>query len=245
MPQLWRLVDLGSNLACYLSAGCPWTPHLPSPCLSLHTCEMGQQSILPRVSVKIQGDSVQNGLCRNQQHFSNRSGPARLSAGMLARLGALEAAGAACASLFPSWLAGSRGRGWSLTSAAQVGSRWIDGGKGGHPDHSAVMRGRLECGYLWGDWGELSPQVLREALGLGGGRSERGQGPSCGKAEHGALMSPSAQVSLLVWGQVGSPWLFTSWAPPGCHASGGGQAQGPVTRSLLGGQQRGHHNCLY
>ena len=125
MPQLWRLVDLGSNPACYLSAGCPWTPHLPSLCLSLHTCEMGQQSILPQVSVKIQGDSVQNGLCRNQQllHFSNRSGPARLSAGMLARLGALEAAGAAYASLFPSWLAGSQGRGLSLTSAAQVGSK--------------------------------------------------------------------------------------------------------------------------
>lgn len=87
MPQLWRLVDLGSNPACYLSAGCPWTPHLPSLCLSLHTCEMGQQSILPRVGVKIQGDSIQNELCRNQQllHFSNGSGPARLSTGMLAR----------------------------------------------------------------------------------------------------------------------------------------------------------------
>ena len=111
---------------------------------------MGQQSALPQVSVKIQGDSVQNGLCRNQQllHFSNRSGPASFRAGMLALLGDLEVGGLHYLASCPSWLVGSRGRGWPLMSAAQVSSRWIDGGKGGHPDHSAVMRGRLECGYL-------------------------------------------------------------------------------------------------
>lgn len=99
----------------------------------------------------------------------------------------------------------------------------------------------------WGDWGELSPQVLREAVGLGGGRSERGQGPVVKRQSVGLVSSdsPSAQVSPLVWGQVGSPWLFTSWAPPVCQASGRGQAQGPVTRSLLGGQQQAHHDCLY
>ena len=43
---------------CYLSAGCPWMPHFPSACLSLHTCERDPQSALPRVSVKIQCDSV-------------------------------------------------------------------------------------------------------------------------------------------------------------------------------------------
>ena len=96
---------------------------------------------------------------------------------MLALLGDLEVGGLHYLASCPSWLVGSRGRGWPLMSAAQVSSRWIDGGKGGHPDHSAVMGGRLECGYLEGDWGELRPQVLQEAVGLGGGRSERGQGP--------------------------------------------------------------------
>ena len=62
----------------------------------------------------------------------------------------------------------------------------------------------------WGDWGELSPQVLREAVGLGGGRSERGQGPVVKRQSVGLVSSdsPSAQVSPLVWGQVGSPFIY-------------------------------------
>ena len=69
---------------------------------------------------------------------------------MLALLGDLEVGGLHVLASCPSWLVGSLGRGWSLTSAAQVGSRWTDGRKGGHPDHSAVMRVRLACGYLGG-----------------------------------------------------------------------------------------------
>lgn len=50
---------------------------------------------------------------------------------MLALLGDLEVGGLHVLASCPSWLVGSLGRGWSLTSAAQVGSRWTDGGKEG------------------------------------------------------------------------------------------------------------------
>lgn len=46
------LGDLDSNPTCYLSAGCPWTPHFPSLCLSLHTSEMDQHRERPGAGVQ-------------------------------------------------------------------------------------------------------------------------------------------------------------------------------------------------